>query len=341
MSKRFKLLLIVLIVALSAVFMVQFKNSHSAKERLREAGIRYYRLGLYDDASECFALALRQREAFDTKYDRDIYFYLADAEMKQKDYSSAITYYEKLVGIGEKSKDLYGNLGICYHEQGKDELCYENLKLASSAEDADSTVIYTLMLTCENLGRFSEVEEYAKQGYRMMSSSLTKESKEAVKSNDKSLTTKVKTELKQYATFAYLNAKYDEAYQAFKLLFDSGEDDVAPYLASTIIEQGKYEEALNMLLSYLDKYETNALVDAKLVYCYMQLKRYEDALALIDQAMAYPSQGCQKELLYEKGVALEYTGDFDEAYSCFSEYVEKYSDDANAKRELDFLSSRI
>ncbi|MBQ4231684.1 MAG: tetratricopeptide repeat protein, partial [Lachnospiraceae bacterium] len=204
--KRMKVVLLIAFAMVSIVFMVQFKNNHSAKERLREAGIRYYRMGWYDDADECFALALKQKEAFDDASDRDIYYYLADGEMKQKDYSSAIKYYEKLIEIGEDSKDLYGNLGICYHLQGKDDMCYDYLKKAAKAEDSDSSIIYTLMIACQNLGKFDEAKEYASKGYKLAKSTLSPDAKSMLKSSKGgTVTSKLAGELKEYGTFAYLN----------------------------------------------------------------------------------------------------------------------------------------
>ena len=342
MIKRYILIAVIVICSLS--FMIHFKTTHSAKERLREAGIRYYRMGWYEDADECFSLALKQKEAFSLKSDKDIYYYLADSEMKRGNYKNAIVYYDKLIKLGESGKDLYGNLGLCCHEAGRDKECYDNLKKAAKASDADAEIIYTLMVTCQNLGYFDEVKQYATEGYKLIKDSLSKETKEVMTSDisdsDK-VSSKVLMELREYGTFAYLSGEYTVAYTCYDILMKQGASDVTPYVACCLADKGEYEEALNMLLDYTSSNDTNALCDAKIVYCYMQLGKYKEALLLVDKAMSYESQGAIKELLYEKGVALEYTGDFNGAYECFKEYISKYPDDEKARREYDFLSTRI
>jgi tetratricopeptide (TPR) repeat protein len=342
MIKRYLLIVIAIICSLS--FMIHFKSTHSAKERLREAGIRYYRMGWYDDADECFSLALKQKEAFSLRSDKDIYYYLADGEMKRDNYANAIVYYDKLINLGEEGKDLYGNLGLCYHEIGKDKECYDSLKKAAAASDADTEIIYTLMVTCQNLGYFDEVQKYADEGYKLVKKTLSTESKELMTKDVKKsgkVSSKVLRELREYGTFAYLSGEYTVAYTCYDILMKQGHTDVTPYVACCLADKGEYEEALDMLLDYTASNETNALCDAKIVYCYMQLGKYKEALSLVDKAMSYEGQGALKELLYEKGVALEYTGDFNGAYECFREYVGKYPDDEKAKREYDFLLTRV
>ena len=44
--------------------------------------------------------------------------------------------------------------------------------------------------------------------------------------------------------------------------------------------------------------------------------------------------------LYDKKAVRLYKGDYQKAYELFSEYIIKYPNDADARKELEFLSSR-
>ena len=73
----------------------------------------------------------------------------------------------------------------------------------------------------------------------------------------------------------------------------------------------------------------------------MQLERYEDALKLVDKALSVKGQKLKRELIFEKGVALEKTGSFDDAFDIFKSYIEDYPNDEEALDEYDFLTTRI
>lgn len=331
-----------LLLTVSIVCMVQFKQQHSAKETLREEGIRYYRMARYEDAADCFSLALKQQELFTEESDRDIYYYLADGEMKQEDYASAITYYEKLVQLKEESVDLYANMGICYEQLDKAEQAYSCFKQAVALEDSNGDIYSHLSQVCNKLGKTEECQEYAQKGYDCVKKQLSKNVTALLSGGQaNSLTTGERRDLNQCGQLAYFSGNYQEAYQYYEILYQSGDSSAALYMGHCLAEAGEYERAMELLNAYKETDGDNPLADAKIVYCYMQLGQYEEALALVDEALNQEGQTLQQELLYEKGVALERKGEFDSAFDCFAQYVEQYPGEEKGKREYDFLVTRI
>lgn len=340
--KCLRILGIVIVLVSCFWFMADFREQHSAKERLREAGIRYYRMARYEDAADCFSLALKQKELFTEHADKDIYYYLADGEMKQENYTSAITYYEKLLQLKEESVDLYANLGICYEKINKEEQAYTYFKKAIDCDDTNSDIYYYLCEVCLKLGQNEEGREYAQKGFACLQEQLS-ESVAAIISAGKveNPTSSQMKELNKCGQLSYLSGNYEEAYTYYNILYQSGEKKAALYMGHCLAEAGQYEQALELLQTYKEINGQNPLADAKIVYCYMQMEQYDEALALVDKALEEEGQTLSQELLYEKGVALERKGDFDGAFDCFAQYVEQYPGEEDGKREYDFLVTRI
>lgn len=65
----------------------------------------------------------------------------------------------------------------------------------------------------------------------------------------------------------------------------------------------------------------------------------EDARAKLDEAIAAGLQNDQS-LEYDEAVYLEKTGKWEEAYAAMKDYTDRYPDDTEAARELDFLKTR-
>lgn len=337
-----KWIAISLICVICLGFMIEFKQSHSAKETLREEGIRYYRMGKYDAATDSFTKALSQKEWFSDHMDQDIYFYLADGEMKQENYEEAITYYDKLLELGNKGVELYLNLGMCLEQTGHPKKAYKYYKKAVKADAQNSDIYYYLCSTSAKLGKTDECKQYAEKGFSYFKDQLSEGTKKIIETKDVSKVTSTQLkELKKCGQLSYLSGNYEDANAYYKLLDQAGETDAKLYIGHCLAEAGEFEKALESLNQYEEANGISAFSIAKKVYCYMELKQYKEALKLVDVAIGMEDQKSTQELLYEKGVALERTGDFDGAFDVFAKYIEEYPKDAKGKREYDFLVTRI
>ena len=61
---------------------------------------------------------------------------------------------------------------------------------------------------------------------------------------------------------------------------------------------------------------------------------------IIEKGLKFAKEEQQQELLFNQAVCHEYMGKYQEAYQLFQTYLSKYPNDAAAKKELEFLSSR-
>lgn len=342
MKKAGKILLIVVGLFVCIFGMNQFRCNHSAKENLREAGIRYYRMEDYSNAVESFSLALEQKEPFTKDVDLDIYYYLANGEFRQKHYSNAITYYNKLIELGEKSAGLYTDLGISYMNLSKYEAAYRALKKAVSYGDSTIDVYYNVCQACIYTNRSLECVKYAKLGYPKIKKTMDSKVLHALETKEISSLSKERRDLlKKYGTMAYMSGDEEYAYTIYSLLNDGQDEEIPLYLGYCLAGKKDYKGAIAAITQYEQTHEATPLADAKLAYCFIQLGQYEEAKTWIEKALSYENQPMKQELLMEKGIVFERTGDFDAAFDCFSEYVKAYPSDPKGIREYDFLVTRI
>ena len=342
MGKRIRNVLLTILVLAAALYgMLSFSWAHSAKETLREEGIRYYRMGDYENATDCLTLALKQKEAGSQKVDRDIYYYLADGQMKQEDYAAAVTYYEKLLELHNTGIDLYTNLGICYEKLNKPEAALTYYKKAIACKEATSTHYAMLAQFYRKQNAITECKSTAQKGYDLLKKEEGDTPYEKGKDTE-TMSSAEKDKVLRYAVLAYLSGNYEDAYAYYKLEEDGGDQEASLAMGHCLAESGKYEEALSLLNSYVSQHGATTFANAKIAYCYMQLGQYEQAARLIDACLvASDVGGLQAELTYEKGVVLEKSGDFDSAYDCFTAYLALVPNDEKAKREVDFLITRL
>jgi hypothetical protein len=87
------------------------------------------------------------------------------------------------------------------------------------------------------------------------------------------------------------------------------------------------------------KFFGNTILKSKKREVVMSFNKVE--ICNVDTAtLATLTEDEKQELLFNQAVCYEYMGDFETAYTLFSEYIAKYPNDADARKELDFLSSR-
>lgn len=67
---------------------------------------------------------------------------------------------------------------------------------------------------------------------------------------------------------------------------------------------------------------------------------YDKALQLLDQGIALGDQEAMGDLMYNKAVALEYSGEFSRALDLFLQYKASYGSDEKLEKEIAFLSTR-
>ena len=103
---------------------------------------------------------------------------------------------------------------------------------------------------------------------------------------------------------------------------------------------GDYNYASNVYNSYLEKNEGNAEIYNQLGLCEMAKGEYRKALDAFQAGMQLQNVTMMQTLSFNEIVAYEHLGDYRQASILMENYLKNYPDDAQAKREYEFLSTR-
>jgi len=122
--------------------------------------------------------------------------------------------------------------------------------------------------------------------------------------------------------------RLDQAYRGLGIsYFEMGAYDKAVVAFESAIEEGteKTDTLCNLLGS-----------------CYMQTEQYDKAIAVFEEGIALKEcePVLEHDMRYNQIIAYEKIGSWENAKACMVEFLVKYPDDADAKREADFLGTR-
>ena len=95
-----------------------------------------------------------------------------------------------------------------------------------------------------------------------------------------------------------------------------------------------------MYNSYISQDPTNAEMYNQLGLCRLQTGDYEAALEAFEAGIAVEGNASMQSLRFNRIVAYEYLGQFDQAKLAMEQYLALYPDDENAQREYTFLKTR-
>jgi tetratricopeptide (TPR) repeat protein len=129
---------------------------------------------------------------------------------------------------------------------------------------------------------------------------------------------------------------YTASLDSWKILMetDPTNDEYKKNAVLCMMETGQYEEALQLGLMQSRIYNKMAVEKIK-------AGDYEGALTIIDQGLAVDDGSAGADLLYNKAVAHESRGNYEEALQLFREYVSRYGTDENVQKEITFLETRV
>ena len=107
------------------------------------------------------------------------------------------------------------------------------------------------------------------------------------------------------------------------------------------IALGDTEAAKGVIDSFGDKVDTSAELLGLLGSILMKQEKYSEAAEVYERAVnAAKESGDLQVALYNRIVAYEYAGEFEKAKELLADYLQQYSGDEDAKRELRFLKTR-
>ena len=85
---------------------------------------------------------------------------------KKKDYLTAIDYYEKIIGLGFKSANLYHKIGVCYHnlENYNQAIIYYLKALKIDSEKTNYEFYFNLAMAYRDSNKFNDGIIICKEG---------------------------------------------------------------------------------------------------------------------------------------------------------------------------------
>ena len=132
----------------------------------------------------------------------------------------------------------------------------------------------------------------------------------------------------------------DDAFSAFEESYNKGYSQAGYYLGYCYELQGKSDEAIRLYQEQL-KYDPNdAGLYNQLASCMVRQGNYQDALIMIEKGMQLANESQMADFLWNEGICYEKMGNYDTAIEKFMSYLEQYPADKDAQRELAFLYSR-
>ena len=264
-------------------------------------------------------------EDLSAKYDAvciDAMKYMANCYFELDNYTEAINVYTRI--LNAMDKDDKTDKGYIHYLRG---CCYIKLNDESNAAlDYEQAIKYNgtdYELCCNMYYYFKDA------GYQDRAESYLKRIIQA-EDADAFLKGKIYCILEDYLQAeSYLLTAYDE-----------GNKEAAYYLAMTYEKKQDYVNAENLYKEYLGEHPNDYGIYNQYGAYMIGRGYYENALVYIETGLELAKEDEKQELLFNQAVCYEYMGDFETAYTLFSEYIAKYPNDADARKELDFLSSR-
>lgn len=286
----------------------------------RGRGIAYMGLTDYEQSISCFKDALAKSDGMLQSVDYDLNYYLAAAYTKAEDFESAKECYDAILALKPREKNatfLRGQvkLGLNDFEGAK-----EDFDRIISMEPTNYDRLIAVYESLAHYGHAEVGKEY-----------LTK----ALEAGEKRMNAY------DIGRIYYYLGDYQKSYIALEEAKAKGSEASYLYLGKAYEATGDFNYAASVYSSYIAKEGGNAKMYNQLGLCEINRGDYRKALEAFQQGLAKEEKGeIMQSLSFNEIVAYEYLGEYKEANKKLKKYVKQYPDDKQAKRELDFLSTR-
>lgn len=270
----------------------------------------------YDKAIEVFDEAAKLNKKHIKSLENDIIYYKAAALTKQGMNEQA---YDEITKIADKSKkkEAYLLQGMIALELGKKQEAITAFDEVIAKNRNDYDIYIELFNAMDSYNYTQSGKDYLLKGIEV-----------AQKSKNNFYLGKLH----------YFNRDYE---MAVKTLENENKNKSAQiYLSKALYMQDEKKKAFEISEASIkngDKFGEHYNIVA--LY-YMSLEDYRKALDTIDEALKLDNISNTSELKYNKAVAYEYLGEFEDASSIMKELTEKHPNLDVAKREFLFLKTR-
>lgn len=295
------------------------ENGENARLVNRARGIACMGLTDYGQAAAYFEAALAESNGWVQNVDFDLNYYLAAAYAKNGQNSEAEGVYGAILALRPGEEDAYFLRG--------------NVRLAlGNYEGAKADFEKVISIDARNYDRLIEIYEvldyygYGEDGQAYLRTALESGGRE----------------MDKYASgrIYYYLGEYQNACLDLEEAREKGGVESYLYLGRAYEATGDYNYAANVYNSYLEKNEGNAEMYNQLGLCEMTRGEYGKALEAFQAGMQLENTAMTQTLAFNEIVAYERLGEYTQAYLLMGNYLTKYPDDQQARREYEFLSTR-
>lgn len=285
----------------------------------RQKGITLMENGDYEEALEEFqnALDLSLGEIGETEL--DICFYKAESLYRLGDVQGAMDAYTAIINFNENAKAYFlrGNL---YYHQKDEENALKDYALAIENDSKDYELYIGVYEALTANGKDKEAQEYLNQALEISGN----------RAYDKM----------QKGRINFLLGEQQTAVSLLEEAIKGKEMTAYYYLAEIYSLMGDVESAEKTLLSYIKSGKADSYSLFNIANDQIEKGNYEMAIECLNLALNLEKVPNKQILMKTLVIAHEHNLEFDKALEIMTEYVEKYPEDEEAKKELTFLETR-
>lgn len=282
-------------------------------------GIAQAGLTNYEEAVACYLEALSYSNLFVGDLDFDLNYYLADAYEKLGRREEAESVYSAILELRPQEVNALFLRGRLYLEDGQFDLALADFNKTVELDKNG----YDLRI--EIAGLLSE-KGYREEGLYYMQKFLA--------DNEKRLSDYDKGRIYYYM------GDYEKAKVSLESAKSEESDDVILLLGKSYEQLGDYNYATSVYKNYLEEHPESAVLFNQLGLCKMKSGEYEEALSAFRSAANVENNGMSQTLEFNQIAAYEHVGNFKQAAVLMEQYLKKYPEDEQARREYEFLKSR-
>lgn len=322
MRKKAKLMNKIVLVGMIITMLMLCTGCTDREEKLlqyREKGITYMENGDYEEALVEFQNALDLSLGEIDEKAIDVCFYKAECLYRLGDSQGAMDVYSAIIDFNENAKAYFlrGNL---YYSQNDEENALKDYAAAIENDSKEYELYIGVYEALTAHGKEKEAQDYLNQALEL----------DGKRAYDKM----------QKGRINFLLGEQETAISLLEEAIKAKEKDAYYYLAEVYSLMGQIEKAEATMLSYIESGAADSYSLFNIANSQIEKGNFNMAIECINLALNLENVPNKQILLKTLVIAHEHNLEFDKALEIMKEYVEKYPDDEEAKRELTFLETR-
>ena len=288
----------------------------------RSKGISLLYQGSYDASVEAFDAALNGKEGRYSELEMDVLYYKAETLDKAGRYVDAVIVYTEIVDE-ENSADAYMLRGMEYVKVGDFPSAESDLRTAIKKDKKNYEIYLALYQALVSQNKFTDATAVLEEALKLggnKSDALVYQGEILMKLGD----------------FTMAEEKLQKA-------LDKGSDRANLFLGQLYME--KPEADPTAAVGYFEAYIASVTDDANgynmYGLCLMEMGEYERAEEVLTLGVALGDRLMDRSISKNQITAAEHAGHWENALDYIEVYLQKYSDDAAAIKEKEFIQTRI